>query len=717
MKQEYIQFFELLPKHSQLTLKMLVPSKYPKIDTEILSCICIQHGLIKKIVIDSLKEAADKIVNQTLKTKNEKVELPEFGDMELTDECEILVEDYLYFSQAHSEHINSEIITCYISYVLLNDKRLNSHRFFDQCLYVKDKQAVHNTLSQSLSIIIGTSMSTAIEPYGEYLTNPLIPKHYKCIGREYEIQKTVDVLCRMNKSNVILVGNAGVGKTSVVYGVCNLINSKDCPNALKGYTVFSLSTNKLVSGTTYRGDLEKRLQDIIAILESHPKIILFIDEIHTMFDKTSGESSAATVQSALKPFLQNRSKVIGCTTNSEYMIIEKDKAFERRFYKVKIEEFTKEQTYQTLLNLKQTYTDYHNVCITDDICKYIVNQAGIYIKNRYFPDKAIDILDYSCVLCSNAKQYTITEAHIDEAICKLYNIDIDKSLERIEKVKAKIKQSIIGQDHAVDTVCNSMYKYFLGITSTHKPIASYLLVGATGTGKTELCKQVAHNFFTDESFIRYDMSEFMEPHSVSKIIGSPPGYVGYSSGGSLTEKVKHNPFSIILFDEIEKAHKDVINVLLQIMDDGRLTDSFGTTVDFCNTLIVMTSNIGCKEFLEKSSIGFGTTNNSVIKDKINQYFSPEFRNRLTDIIQFNQITQDIFKQIFEKEMENYIKSWKNNCGVDVCISKKVKQELLSRCYNEKDGVRYIQKSIQRAFDNLIFNNILKNEKTVHINSL
>ena len=370
-----------------------------------------------------------------------------------------------------------------------------------------------------------------------------------------------------------------------------------------------------------------------------------------------------------------------------------------------------------MLNLKQKYTDYHNVCILDDICRYIVNQASSYIKNRYFPDKAIDILDYSCVLCANAKEYTLTESFVDEAIRKLYNIDIDKSLERVENVKSKIKQNIIGQDHAIDMICNSMYRYFLGLTSNRKPIASFLLVGATGTGKTELCKQIAYNFFTQESFLRYDMSEFMEPHSVSKIIGSPPGYVGYSSGGSLTEKVKHNPFSIILFDEIEKAHKDVLNVLLQIMDDGRLTDSFGTTIDFCNTLIVMTSNIGCKELLEKSSIGFGSNNNSVVKDKINQYFSPEFRNRLTEIIQFNQITQDIFNKIFEREIDKYIEDWKEKCDVTLQIQEETKHQLLSRCYNEKDGVRYIQKSIRKAFDDIIFSSILNGNKDITIEKL
>ena len=716
METQYLEFFELLPKHSQLTLKMLVPHKYGNIDTELLACLFIQQGLLKKCVIENLKECADRIVENKLKVPKEKEKkLHEFSELELSEECEILIKNYIFFKSQYGNKLDQNIITAYISYIMIYDSRLKSSKLFDDIIYVKqkEKEKVQTELCNILDQCVNTNMSGDLLEFGEYLTDPLVVReHYDCFGREKEIQQCVDVLCRMRKNNVILVGNPGVGKTSVVYGFCNLIQSTSCPDMLKGYYVYELNINSMISGTTYRGDLEARIETVIASLQEYDKVIVFIDEIHNMFNKT-GNSGSSSIAESFKTYLSKGSKIIGCTTESEYKQIESDKAFERRFTRIHVNELSVKDTISMLEYKRTDYEKFHNIEIPEEMCTYLVESCDTFIRNKYFPDKAFDIMDTSCVICRKNKLPKLTKETIDMGISSYIGVTINGNRKfQINEIEEEIKKNIIGQDEAVKTALLPIKRYLFGINETTRPIANLLLVGPTGTGKTELCKQLAKNFFTPESFLRYDMSEFMEPHSVSKLIGSPPGYIGYSQGGCITDKVKNNPFCIILLDEIEKAHKDVLNILLQVMDDGRLTDSTGETVDFRNTLIIMTSNIGCKDYLNKNSIGFENTNGTdIIQKEIKNYFTPEFLNRLDNIIYFNTIDENTAIKIFEKEMNLYLNHY-NNKQITVTVSDNKKSELFKSCYSKQDGVRFIRKKIKQLLDPIILDKVSKSESNI-----
>lgn len=706
----------MIPKSAQLAIKMIVPYKYDVIDTEILSCVFAQHGVLKKCVMDNLKEASDRVIKNKTKQPSGDKKLLDFSEIEVSDECKILLDNFLFFFNQYNDKLTTDIITAYISFILISDDRLKSFAFFDENLYVKSKQPVSSELLNIITTVASFGLSRELTNFGEYLTNGITLRKYDCFGREDEIESCIDVMRRFTKNNVILLGQSGVGKTTIVHGICNYLQSKNCPKQLLGFPVFELDVNRLVSGAIYRGELEKRLETVITELKKFPNTILFIDEIHMLFNRDSDETGSS-MQNSLKPFLSSGSRVIGCTTDSDYKLIERDKAFERRFSVVRIEEQDQEDTYKTLRNEKQKYENHYSIKIDDDSLRRIVSLCKIYIKNRCFPDKAFDVLDISCANATKNGHKHLQDDDISKGLYKLAGIDpTSRHILSVSDSERIIKESIFGQDESIDAVCRQIKKYYLGISDKTKPIGSFLLVGPTGTGKTELCKQIAKHFFTDESFIRYDMSEFMESHSISKLIGSPPGYVGFRSGGTLTEKIKHNPFSVILFDEVEKANVDVLNILLQIMDDGRLTDSNGNTVDFCNCLILMTSNIGCRAAVEKSKIGFnsGSDIKSTVGDEINAFFSPEFRNRLTGILYFNQITEDIFDKIFRKELNDILNIYKSECNLDVNIDNFSIDNLKKICYNSKNGVRYITRCIHDIIDDLVIESIINSKSSVDL---
>ena len=710
MKSEYVQFFELIPIYATLTLRQVVPSKYDVVDTNLLACVFVQHSLLKKSVIDSLKESAEKYSARVLKrNKDEDCKIAEIADLKLSKECEILINNFIYFKNRYGDKVTSEVATNYVSYILVSNKALLSYQFFDTHLYAKDKDVVYKGLVSCLEPITGIKMSE-IEEFGEYLTDPLIYRHYSCFGRESEIQESIDILCRMCKSNVLLVGESGVGKTSIVYGICNYLQSDKCPDSLKDMIVFQLNVTKLISGTTYRGDLEKRVDSLIDCLKQSKNIILFIDEIHSIFNDVSDSSSSkpTSIQNMLKPYMAENSYIIGCTTNREYKVIESDKAFERRFSVVHVGELQNAETIKLLNDKKSMYKNFHNVDIDEDIVKYVTDMCSIYLKNLNFPDKAFDVIDRSCVVCKNDNRDSVTTDDVDTTIYKMSGINPrSKNLQFVKSVESNIKKDILGQDNAIETAMRCLYRYYAGVNDKTKPIGKMLFVGPTGVGKTELCKQLANNFFNSKCFIRYDMSEFMESHSVSKIIGSPPGYVGYNVGGALTDKVQHNPFSIILFDEIEKAHKDVVNILLQIMDDGRLTNSKGDTIDFCNCVIVMTSNLGCKEVTTKTNIGFNSSSNdSFITDAVNDFFRPEFINRLDDVIMFNKISYEVFEKILEKEIKEKLELYKDH-GFNIELNDEDYKKLKDTCYDEKNGVRFIKKKVSDYIEKIVFSDINK----------
>ena len=708
MKSEHIKFFDLLGLHSRLTIRMLVPNKYKKLDTYTFACICYKQLLLMKVVSDNMKECASRISESVIKTLNkDDTDLLDFENVDLDDDMESLIDNYNYFSSKYSDKLSSEIVTTYVSYLLITQKSFSSYKFFKECLYQKGYDSVISELQSVLNGITGIDIPDELNKYGKFLTTGLTLCSYQCFGRDAEINNCVNSLCRMTKSNIILVGNPGVGKTSVVHGVCNYLQSEKCPKSLRSCIVYELNYSKLVGGTTYRGDLEARLDKIIELLSDNKNIIVFIDEIQTLFHKSTNEQDSSVIQNILKPFLSDNSRVIGCTTQSEYKIIESDSAFERRFTKIVIDEMLPEYTVETLINAKASFEKYYNIVISDDLCKYVVETCNTYYKNRYFPDKAFDILDKACVLCTNECANELSIENIDNSVYSTCGINPKSmNLSDLYKIENELKNHIIGQNNAVESICKSLKKYYLGVNDKTKPIGSYLFVGSTGVGKTELCKQLSKLCFTDESFIRFDMSEFMEAHSISKLIGSPPGYVGYSSGGTLTEKIKHLPFSIILFDEIEKAHQDVMNILLQIMDDGRLSDSFGNTVNFCNCLIILTSNIGCKDMFEKNCIGFSQTTKNVssVISSVNDYFSPEFRNRLTDIVIFNTLSKESFESIFTIKLNEFVDRY-SDAGISVNFTDLANQELRSRCYSEKDGVRYISKIISDTIEMLILDSV------------
>lgn len=664
-----------------------------------------------------MKECADKISSRICKTSDiDNKSLCDFENIELSSDMEELIDNYLFFKNKYAEKIDQEIITAYISYLLVSDINFKSRQFFDDCLYQKSRTAIEQELCSILTQCVGQLPNDELCKYGEYLTNPLKLSRYSCYGRDEEVRKVIDVISRMKKSNAVLVGNAGVGKTSIVHGVCNYLQSDKCPKCLNEMCVFSLDVNLLISGTTYRGDLEKRVNDLITMLKACKNVILFIDEIHMIFHKTGSENESSTLQNALKPFLADGSIVIGCTTSDEYRILESDKAFERRFSKIIVDEMSKDSTISALIDMKNKYESFHNISISEKCCNYIVDLCDVYYKNRYFPDKAFDILDSSCVSAKNNGKLELSASDIETSIFKICNINPQKrSVKEISSIEKLLKSSIIGQDRAIESVCMSLKKYYSGVNDKTKPIANYLFVGPTGVGKTELCKQLAKLVFSEESFIRFDMSEYMEQHSVSKLIGAPAGYVGYQSGGKLTEMVKNNPFSLILFDEIEKADHELINILLQIMDDGRLTDSYGNTVDFRNCIIVMTSNIGCKDYFNKRNIGFSEIqrDKSIILNSIKNYFLPEFLNRLDDIIIFNTIDEDSYKMIFDIKLDEFIDRY-TSIGKHLNISDRAKNELISRCYNIEDGVRFIIKNISINIESRIINVIEQDIDNIYI---
>jgi ATP-dependent Clp protease ATP-binding subunit ClpA len=667
--------------------------------------------LLKKVVVDNMKECADKYANNVCKTiSTDEKSIHEFSDIELEDDMENLIQNYIFFKNKYSSSVTTDSITAYISYLLVCNTNYKSYTFFKSCLYAKAEDTVKKELLTILKLCTNFELDQELFNYGKLLTSPLILTKYDCFDREKEVEECIDILSRLRKNNAILVGDAGVGKTCVVSGICNYLQSTKCPDNLKNYCVFELNINKVVSGTTYRGDLEKRIDKLLETL-SNSNVIVFIDEIHMVFTKAGTDDDTSVIQNVFKTYLTNDLKVIGCTTTEEYKVIESDKAFERRFSIVHINEPSIDTAESILIQSKNEFEKYHKLSIDNDMCRYIVKESNTYIKNRNFPDKAFDIIDKACVFAAKRDSDVLERSDIDNAIYLTSNVNPKAStVFDIDNIEKDINTVIIAQEHAVKSVCRSLKKFYVGVNDKKKPIGSFLFVGSTGVGKTELCKQLANRCFNSKSFIRYDMSEFMEPHSVSKLIGAPPGYVGYKHTDTLTERVKHNPFSIILFDEIEKAHKDVVNVLLQILDDGRLTDAVGTTVYFCNCIIILTSNIGCREYNNKNSIGFSESQKdvSIIMKRVNEYFSPEFRNRLDEVILFNTITKDVFDKIFNNKLKDYVNKF-SDIDIHLSFTESAIESLKSKCFSEEYGARYIVREINNNLDGIILDNIDKKE--------
>lgn len=576
------------------------------------------------------------------------------------------------------------------------------------------------------------------------------------IGRDREIKRVTEILNRRTKNNPVLTGEAGVGKTAVVEGLAQKIVDGDVPQKLLNKKVIRLDVVSLVQGTGIRGQFEQRMQELMDELKQKQDIILFIDEIHEIVGAGNAEGGM-DAGNVLKPALaRGEFQLVGATTLNEFRTIEKDAALARRLQPVQVEEPSKEEALAILHGLRAKYESYHQVAYTDEALESAIQLSTRYIQDRYLPDKAIDLLDEagsrknltlqafdpSEVKAKIAQAQTNKQAALDQEdyekaafyrdqVAKLEEHltaapqaksevtaqDMEKIVEemtsipvgelkqkeqaQLQTLAQTLKQNVIGQDRAVDKVARSIRRNRIGFNKSGRPIGSFLFVGPTGVGKTEAAKQLALELFgTTEAMIRFDMSEYMEKFSVSKLIGSPPGYVGYEEAGQLTEQVRRHPYSLILLDEIEKAHPDVMHMFLQILDDGRLTDSQGKTVSFKDTIIIMTSNAGSGDPIV--NVGFGTTEstpNSVV-DKLTKYFKPEFLNRFDDIIEFNALTKENLDQIVELMLEKVDQTLQEN-GMSLKVSTNARQKLVELGYDPKMGARPLRRTIQDQIEDKV----------------
>lgn len=588
------------------------------------------------------------------------------------------------------------------------------------------------------------------------------------VGREKEIKRVLEILSRRTKNNPLLIGEAGVGKTAIVEELARILTNNNTYGPLSKKRIVSVSMASLVAGTKYRGEFEERINKIITELEEETDVILFVDEIHTLVG-AGGAEGAIDASNILKPALaRGKIKIIGATTTEEYKeYIEKDKALSRRFQTVTIKEPDTKTVLQILTKLRPIYEKYHKVKISDEILQEIVTLSNRYIHDRMMPDKAIDVLDEVCsrTFISNCKKTNkLEDIYIElnkikdlknDSIIKndftnalefrkkellledkknkyemnkqpnnYHNVNIKDVIEVVEsrskipvllddknmwlKVKNKINKTVLGQQEAVDTLCDIIKKYNYDYDKT-KPL-SFLFVGPSGVGKTLLVKEYAKNYYKKDSLIRLDMSEYKENHSVSKLIGSPPGYVGYDDNKNVFEQIKDNPHSLILLDEIEKASPDVINLFLQILDEGIAKNSKGEEINFTNTTIIMTSNIGC----EKRQLGFNNNQNK--NTDINQVLGISFVNRINKIIFFNQMDEETVLKIIRNKINNLRKKYKDK-NINLTISKNIEQEIKDLCEYRTYGARKIDKVIYNSLENIIIDNIYNGNKDIKISSI
>jgi ATP-dependent Clp protease ATP-binding subunit ClpA len=518
------------------------------------------------------------------------------------------------------------------------------------------------------------------------------------IGRSEEVNDIVHILARRKKNNPILIGEPGTGKTAIAEGLALKIVEGQVPNALKDKTVYSLDIGALLAGTRYRGDFEERIKIVLESLEERKDVIMFIDEIHMIMGAGSAGGSSVDVANLLKPIL-GRGKLLtmGATTSDEYSThFEKDRALMRRFQRVDIEPTNVEDTTKIIIGLKPYFEEFHSVKYTDELLEKSVDLADRYIKNKYFPDKAVDIIDASGATVKLAGREEVVIDDVLNVISKMSNIgkdviDID-STEGYKSLDKRIKTKVFGQDDAVDQIVEAIFVAKAGLREPNKPIGSFLLVGPTGTGKTETAKQLAQEL--ESKLIRFDMSEYQERHSVSKLIGAPPGYVGHAEGklgqGQLLAEVEQYPNCVLLLDEVEKAAPEVLQVLLQVMDDGRLTGSTGKTVDFTNVVLLMTSNLGAAD-AEKLKIGFGDQKkkNTDIK-AVNTFFTPEFRNRIDATIKFNKLGTDVIKKIV-KRLEEELNVQTKVKGIKVKVMASAVKYFVEEGYNPNMGARPLKR--------------------------
>ena len=545
------------------------------------------------------------------------------------------------------------------------------------------------------------------------------------IGREAEVERAIQVLCRRRKNNPLLVGDPGVGKTAIAEGLAKKIVDKQTPEILSGATIYSLDMGALLAGTRYRGDFEERLKQVVKELEDHPDAIMFIDEIHTVIGAGATSGGAMDASNLLKPALAGgKLRCMGSTTYKEYrQHFEKDRALSRRFQKIDVNEPSVPDTIKILMGLKPHFEEHHDLRYTNDAIKSAVELAARYIHDRKLPDSAIDVIDEAGaaqhILPEGKRRKTLGTKEIEAVVAKIARIpakSVSKDdAETLRDLEKTLKRVVFGQDKAVEALCSAIKLARAGLREPEKPIGNYLFAGPTGVGKTEVAKQLASSLGVE--LLRFDMSEYMEKHAVSRLIGAPPGYVGFDQGGMLTDGVDQHPHCVLLLDEMEKAHPDVYNILLQVMDHGKLTDHNGRTVDFRNVILIMTSNAGASE-MAKAAIGFGRDRREGEDTAaIERIFTPEFRNRLDAVIAFAPLGRSIIQQVVTKFVLQ-LEAQLIDRNVHIDLTSEAADWLGEKGYDDKMGARPLGRVIQEHIkkplaEELLFGKLTKGG-TVHV---
>lgn len=626
--------------------------------------------------------------------------------------------------QLEIDHLIATIIElpeCFAAYYLLEQGVTKLDLIYEFCHMeveedleesLEDFRALEDVDEEDMEEEMESLEGTKLEKYMTNLSEQVKSDTDPLIGREDILHRTVQVLCRRNKNNPIHIGEPGVGKTAITLGLAKLINEGKVPKILQGAEIYALDMGALLAGTQYRGDFEKRIKKVLDGLKKVERPIVYIDEIHNIVGAGALGAGSLDASNLLKPYLtEGKIRFIGATTFEEYRkYFEKDKGLVRRFQTIEVKEPSIEETIQILQGLKVNYEAYHGVTYTPESLEVAARLSGQYINDKFLPDKAIDLIDEAgaYMAMKDKGKKVITATIIEETIAKICHIPKQtvesNEMAKLKKLEPQLKTQIFGQDKAIEKVVKCIKMSRAGLGDEHKPVASMLFVGPTGVGKTEIAKCLAEDLGI--KLIRFDMSEYTEKHTASKLIGAPAGYVGYEDGGLLTDAIRKTPHCVLLLDEIEKAHSDIFNMLLQVMDYATLTDNQGKKADFRNVILLMTSNAGASN-IGKSLVGFGdrVIKGEAIVDEVKNVFTPEFRNRLNAVIAFNHITRDMAQLIADKELKRFKEKLQAK-NIKISLSKKCIAHLADKGTSKEYGAREIARLVENELKPLLVDEIL-----------